>query len=162
MKKIVMAMMLLASVAAQAQTMRDRAEVVGVREVSEQVNRPSERCWVESTERMGSRERSPVGAITGAVLGGVLGHQIGGGHGRDIATGVGVLAGAAIGDSQASQNSGPSREEVRRCAREDHFVREVTGYEVTYRYAGQVNTIVMPQRPGRFLDVDVSVTPIIR
>lgn len=38
-----------------------------------------------------------VGIATGAVIGGVVGHQIGKGHGRDWATGLGMIAGAIIG-----------------------------------------------------------------
>jgi len=162
MKSIIMATLLVASVSAQAQTSYDRAEVVSVREIAEEVNRPSERCWVESTERLGTRERSPAGAITGAIVGGILGNQIGGGSGRDIATGVGLLAGAAVGDSMASQHAAPSRDEVRRCAREDRWSREVTGYDVTYRYAGKVHRAVLPHRPGRTIDVEVQVSPVIR
>lgn len=42
-------------------------------------------------------EGSGIGAVTGAVIGGVVGHQIGGGRGKDVATGVGVLGGAVAG-----------------------------------------------------------------
>lgn len=162
MKSLILATLLVASVSVQAQTIYDRAEVISAREIAEEVNRPSERCWVESTERLGTRERSPAGAITGAIVGGILGNQVGGGSGRDIATGVGLLAGAAIGDNMANQNAAPSREAVRRCAREDRWTREVTGYDVTYRYGGKVHRTVMPHHPGRTIDVEVQVTPVIR
>jgi len=39
------------------------------------------------------------GAVLGAVIGGVLGHQVGGGTGRDLATGAGVIGGAAVGNN---------------------------------------------------------------
>lgn len=43
-------------------------------------------------------EGSGIGAVTGAVIGGVVGHQIGGGRGKDVATGVGVIGGAVAGN----------------------------------------------------------------
>ncbi|GAB4126523.1 MAG: hypothetical protein Fur0040_09200 [Sideroxydans sp.] len=41
---------------------------------------------------------SGVGAIAGGVAGGVLGHQVGDGTGKDVATAVGVVGGAIIGN----------------------------------------------------------------
>ncbi|MDE2357860.1 MAG: glycine zipper 2TM domain-containing protein, partial [Betaproteobacteria bacterium] len=60
---------------------------------------PERRCWVERRQVVedGGGGVNVPGAIVGAVIGGVLGHQVGGGHGRDIATAGGAVAGAAIG-----------------------------------------------------------------
>ena len=44
------------------------------------------------------------GALLGAVLGGVVGHQFGGGSGRTLATGAGVIGGAVAGNQIAKQN----------------------------------------------------------
>lgn len=38
----------------------------------------------------------------GAVLGGVIGHQLGDGNGNDLATGVGVIGGALVGNEVES------------------------------------------------------------
>lgn len=46
------------------------------------------------------------GALLGAVLGGVVGHQIGGGSGRTIATGAGVIGGAMVEHDIANQQQG--------------------------------------------------------
>ncbi len=51
--------------------------------------------------------KKDLAAIGGAALGGLLGHQIGGGSGRDIATGLGGLAGGALGE-----NAVTTREEM--------------------------------------------------
>jgi outer membrane lipoprotein SlyB len=48
------------------------------------------------------------GAVLGAVLGAVIGHQIGSGHGRDAATGVGVVGGAVIGNQIEKRNKAES------------------------------------------------------
>ena len=44
------------------------------------------------------------GALLGAVIGGVLGNQVGSGTGRAVATGVGVVGGAAVGNNIESRN----------------------------------------------------------
>jgi uncharacterized protein YcfJ len=163
MKPILFAVLLAASLPSFAQSTRDFADVVASRAITEQINRPSERCWIESAERMGpAREHSATGAIVGAIAGGILGNHVGGGTGRAVATGVGVLAGAAVGDNLGNRDAGPQRHEERRCVREDRWVPEVTGYEVTYRYGGQDRTVVLPRDPGRRLEVEVSVTPVVR
>lgn len=45
------------------------------------------------------------GALLGAIIGGVIGNTIGHGDGRAAATAVGVIGGAAIGDSVERDNS---------------------------------------------------------
>jgi uncharacterized protein YcfJ len=163
MKQVLFAAMLAVSLPTMAQTTRDYAEVVSSHALREEVNQPSERCWVESAERIGApQERSATGAVVGAIAGGILGNHVGGGTGRALATGVGVLAGAAIGDNVGNRDVEPRRREERRCVREDHWVQQVTGYEVTYRYGGMQRTVVMPRDPGRRIEVEVSVTPVIR
>jgi outer membrane lipoprotein SlyB len=44
------------------------------------------------------------GAVVGALLGAVIGHQIGSGSGRTVATGVGAVGGAVIGNSVEQRN----------------------------------------------------------
>lgn len=163
MKQVLFAAMLAVSLPTMAQTTRDYADVVSSQALREETNRPSERCWVESSERVGQvQERSATGAVVGAIAGGLLGNHVGGGTGRALATGVGVLAGAAVGDNLGNRDVEPHRREERRCVREDHWVQEVTGYEVTYRYGGMQRTVVLPRDPGRRIEVEVSVTPVIR
>lgn len=147
---------------AQEPAFRDYADVVSVRERVEQVNRPTERCWTESVESAGEpRERSLVGPAIGAIAGGIVGHQVGRGFGRDVATGVGVLAGAVVGDN-LSRGSDRGGDPVRKCQRQDNWVRVVNGYDVTYRYGGRTFTTVTSQEPGRVLEVEVGVTPVVR
>lgn len=43
--------------------------------------------------------RQDSGALMGAVVGGVVGNQVGGGHGKDLATAVGIFAGALAGSN---------------------------------------------------------------
>ena len=44
------------------------------------------------------------GAVLGAVLGGVIGHQMGGGTGKALATGAGVIGGAVVGNAIEGRN----------------------------------------------------------
>ncbi len=71
-------------------------DIASVRAVVEDSGR---RCWVEPQQTVQERSGGPnvPGALLGAVIGGILGHQVGGGSGKDVATGVGVVAGAVIG-----------------------------------------------------------------
>jgi uncharacterized protein YcfJ len=52
---------------------------------------------------------SVLGTVLGGVAGGVIGHQIGGGHGKDVATGVGAIGGAYAGN-QIAKNKFPDQE----------------------------------------------------
>jgi len=53
-----------------------------------------------------SARTSGGGAVLGAVLGAVVGHQIGGGSGRDVATGLGAIGGAVIGNTVEARRKG--------------------------------------------------------
>ena len=46
-----------------------------------------------------SQRPSGAGAVLGAVIGGVVGHQFGGGGGKALATGAGVIGGAIAGNA---------------------------------------------------------------
>jgi len=79
------------------------------------------------------------------VIGGILGHQIGGGHGRDVATAGGAVAGAAIGAGVGG--GGYYSRDVQRCT-------DVTRYDtpdfwdVTYNFRGVEHHVQMSSPPG--------------
>jgi len=50
------------------------------------------------------------------------------------------------------------REDLER-ARCDADSRQISGWYVTYRYAGRDYARIVPQHPGRFIDVEVEVRP---
>jgi outer membrane lipoprotein SlyB len=56
------------------------------------------------------------GAVAGGVLGGVLGHQVGDGNGQKVATAVGAIGGAVLGNNA-----------------ERNYREKVVGYRVTVR-----------------------------
>lgn len=84
------------------------------------------------------------GAVVGAITGGILGRQIGGGSGRDLATGAGVVSGAAIGNQMGNRGN------------------QVQGQHVTIQLDGTTSLITVTQpadvalRPGDRVRVEGS------
>lgn len=131
-------------------------------------------CWSQPTvyrepvryRHYSGGDRAP--AILGAIVGGVIGNQFGSGRGRDAAT----LAGAALGYSatrDATRHGGyyvsggrAHRVYEQRCAPRTSYVRDdrVQGYEVTYRYRGQIYRTTTDYHPGDRIQIRVDVTPL--
>jgi uncharacterized protein YcfJ len=108
-----------------------------------------QRCWVsrEQVDNRGSGINVP-GAIVGGAIGGIIGHQIGGGRGQDVATGVGIVGGAAIG---ANVGRGPEgsgyTENVQRCELVPASA-SLSYWDVTYTFAGYEHRVQMTTAPG--------------
>ena len=115
------------------------------------------------------------GTLLGAIIGGALGNQVGKGDGRKAATIGGAVIGGAIGNNiDRNHDSGYSdgyeyRDDsgvVRRCRTVNtgydsryNSRRNIRGYDVTYRYAGQTYHAVTRRDPGRTMRVIVDVRP---
>lgn len=101
------------------------------------------------------------GTVLGAIVGGVLGHTVGKGNGRTAATVAGAVAGGAIGNrvSAAHDRSYTTQETV--CQPVDDYApqQQIVGYDVEYRYRGEVYMSRLPYDPGERLRVRVSVAP---
>jgi uncharacterized protein YcfJ len=165
-----LALLATAAIAVQAQpqlqpeTFVDRARVQGVEPQYENVAVPRQECssqWVnEPRPLVGGNGYG--GAIIGGVAGGILGNQVGKGHGREAATAAGAVIGAIAGDRLAA-NGQPQYEnaqrEVRSCRTVNDVQPRLTGYRVTYAYAGRQYTTFTREQPGSSLAVQVSVTP---
>jgi uncharacterized protein YcfJ len=132
------------------------ANVTYVRAV---VGPQQQRCWVDR-ERVGGPSGVNIpGAIIGGVIGGILGHQIGGGRGQDIATGIGVVGGAAVG---ANVGRGPDgsvyTQNVQRC----EYVptsASLDYWDVTYTYGGYEHRVQMTTPPGTTIWVNAQGEP---
>lgn len=145
-----------------------------------------EECWNEQTNAyddgyyrdnsgrlyQGDRKNNVQGALLGALVGGALGNQVGKGDGKKAATIVGAVAGAAIGNNVGNNNRTQDHEYrdnnsgvVRRCrtiiTNDNGYNNSggYGGYNVTYRYAGQIYQAFTNQRPGRYIRVTVDVRP---
>lgn len=125
-----------------------QADVVHVRAV---VDSPEQRCWVEREHTRGYDERNVGGAIVGGILGGVLGHQIGGGRGRDVATAIGAVSGAAIGSNAAGRHG--YSQDVRRCETVPGSGRPAY-WDVTYAFRGREYRAQLSFPPGPTITVN--------
>ena len=134
------------------------AKVTYVRAV---VGPPQQRCWVEPTlvDSTTSAGVNVPGAIIGGAIGGIIGHQIGGGRGQDLATGIGVLGGAAVGANVGRSPDGVVyTQNVQRCeyvpasARADYW-------DVTYVFAGYEHRAQLTAPPGSTIMVNAQGEP---
>ena len=112
------------------------------------------------------------GTLIGALIGGALGNQAGNGDGRKAATIGGAVIGGVIGNQvDRNNNAGTGSYDqyrdnagtTRRCRTVTDYNndnRQVEGYTVTYRYAGQTYSGFTSRRPGRTMRVVVDVRPM--
>jgi uncharacterized protein YcfJ len=129
------------------------ADVTSVRAV---VGPVEQRCWIEREQVVQDRSNANVpAAIAGAVIGGILGHQVGGGHGKEIATAGGAVAGAAVGANIARDSGGPQvySRDVQRCASAPSQARP-DYWDVTYTFKGEQHRIQMTSPPGPTVTVN--------
>ncbi|WP_428606224.1 glycine zipper 2TM domain-containing protein [Sedimenticola sp.] len=142
----------------------DKARVLSSQPLYEtvRVNQPEERCWNEQVRhRGGSRSESYTPTIAGAIVGGVVGNQFGKGKGKDAMTVAGAILGASVGNDLGKRPTRGYVTSERRCELVDHYREheELVGYDVKYKYQGQVFHTRTDREPGRFINVRVSVVP---
>lgn len=132
---------------------------------NEQSNRYDDQYYRDDSGRLyqDDNRRNVGGAVVGAVVGGALGNQVGDGSGRTAATVAGAVIGGMIG-SKVGTSDGHDRYRddagtVRRCrtTQDRNRYSRQSGYNVTYRYAGQTYHAVTQTRPGRNVRVLVDV-----
>lgn len=142
------------------------ADVLRVDPVYETVRfrEPREECRDEPVEKVERGGSGAGGAIVGAIIGGALGNQVGSGSGRKAATVAGAVIGGAVGHDIDKKNNPPDRrylsQETRcRVVEVEREERRVAGYDVEYRYKGDVFLSRLAYDPGNKLRVRVSVNP---
>ena len=162
-RKALIALAAVAACAAQAQTpdFFDEARVQRVEPQVETVQVPREECasqWVTDARPATNYGGVVIGGVTGALIGNQVARRS---HNRDAATAAGAVIGAMAGHGIANRDVQPVGEqrEVRSCRTVHDLQQRVNGYLVTYEYRGHVQTIVMPEQPGRTIPVRVSVAP---
>lgn len=131
-----------------------------------------EECWNEPAYGSNdgyyrdNRSNAP-GTVLGAVIGGALGNLAGKGDGRKAATIAGAVIGGSVGNS-ASRNQhardgysgGGSVQRCRTVTEYENSEDRVSGYNVTYRYAGKTYHAVTGYHPGKTIRVRVDVQPV--
>ena len=95
------------------------------------------------------------GAVVGAIVGGLLGNTIGHGMGRAAATGIGMVAGAAVGDSIEGRNQPQA---MQQCSTQTFYENRTTAYNVVYEYAGKQFNVQLPYDPGQ--TIRLQLTPM--
>lgn len=140
----------MAQAQAQAQA-QEVGRVISSTPVIQQVAVPRQVCTQQQVVSGGSS--SGGGAVVGAIVGGLLGNTVGGGSGRILATGAGMLAGAAVGDRV---EAGQQPQLVQNCSTQTSYENRTTGYNVQYEYAGKQYQVQMPYDPGPTIRLQVS------
>jgi uncharacterized protein YcfJ len=130
------------SIGAQAQDISGR--VISSTPVVQQVQVPRQVC--NNQPVVVQQPRSGAGAVIGAIAGGVLGNTIGHGGGRALATGVGMMGGALVGNQ--IEGGGTALQSGTTCTTQTFYENRTVGYDVTYEYGGRQYTVQMPNDPG--------------
>jgi uncharacterized protein YcfJ len=122
---------------------------------------PRQECYDQDVVHRDPGTGSTAGTILGAVVGGVLGNTVGRGDGRRAATVVGAVAGGAVGNSVSRSGGGEYETTETRCRQVNAVSeqRRIMGYDVEYRYHGEVYVSRLNYDPGERLRVRVSVAP---
>ena len=120
---------------------------------------PREECYEQPVTVQDNSHAG--GTLLGAIIGGVLGNTVGKGDGRKAATVAGAVAGGAIGNRVSAANDHPVTTTQTQCRPVAQYrdPRRIVGYDIEYRYRGEVYVSRLPYDPGDRLRVRVSVAP---
>lgn len=138
-----------------AQAQDEQGRVISSIPVVQQVAVPRQVCVDQTVTVPG--QKSGAGALIGGIAGGAMGNAIGNGSGRALATVIGLMGGAIVGDRIEGGGQAQTRT-VQQCGTQTFYENRTVAYDVTYEYAGRQYRTQMPQDPGRF--VRLSVTPV--
>lgn len=138
-----------------AQAQDEQGRVISSTPVVQQVAVPRQVCSDQTVTVPG--QKSGAGALIGGIAGGAMGNAIGNGSGRALATVIGLMGGAIVGD-RIEGGSQPQTKTVQQCGTQSFYENRTVAYDVVYEYAGRQYRTQMPQDPGRF--VRLSVTPV--
>ncbi len=136
------------------------AKVISSTPVVAQVAVPTQVCRDETYET--PTRSSGAGAVLGAIAGGAAGNAVGKGAGNALATGIGIIGGAIVGNHIETDGRPGNLQTVRRCDPQTSYENRVVAYSVTYEYAGQRYTTQTVQEPGPTLPLQVTITPLVQ
>jgi uncharacterized protein YcfJ len=133
----------------------EQGRVISTSPVLQQVVVPRQVCQEQTVNVPG--QKSGAGALMGGIAGGAMGNAVGNGNGRTLATVIGLIGGAVVGNS-IEGGSQPSTQVVQQCSTQNFYENRTVAYNVVYEYAGRQYSTQMQQDPGRF--VRLSITPV--
>ncbi|MDB5743603.1 MAG: 17 kDa surface antigen [Polaromonas sp.] len=128
------------------------ARVVSSTPVVQQVAVPRQVCNNEAV--MTQAPKSGAGALMGALAGGAAGNAIGNGSGRAVATMIGLVGGAMVGDRIEGPNT--QLQNVQQCGTQTYYENRPTHYNVVYEYQGTQYNTQMANDPGLYVRLQVS------
>ncbi|RYX88903.1 MAG: glycine zipper 2TM domain-containing protein [Comamonadaceae bacterium] len=128
------------------------ARVVSSTPVVQQVAVPRQVC--SNQQVLTQAPRSGAGALLGAVAGGAAGNAIGNGGGRALATMIGLVGGAMVGDRVEGSND--QIQNVQNCTTQTYYENRPSHYNVVYEYQGTQYSTQMANDPGGFVRLQVS------
>lgn len=129
------------------------ARVISSTPVVQQVAVPRQVCTNQPV--VTSSAPSGAGALLGAVAGGAAGNAIGNGGGRTVATMLGLMGGAILGNNIEGSNS--QVQNVQQCTTQTYYENQPSHYNVVYEFQGAQYNVQMPTDPGLY--VRLQVTP---
>ena len=92
----------------------------------------------------------------GALAGGAAGNAIGNGGGRAVATMIGLVGGAIVGDRIEGSNN--QVQNMQQCTTQTYYENRPSHYNVVYEYQGTQYNTQMANDPGQY--VRLQVTPV--
>lgn len=138
-----------------AQAQDERGRVISATPVVQQIAVPRQVCTDQTVTVPG--QKSGAGALIGGIAGGAMGNAVGNGSGRALATMIGLVGGAIVGD-RIEGGGEPQTRTVQQCGTQNFYENRTVAYDVVYEYAGRQYRTQMPHDPGKF--VRLSVTPM--
>lgn len=128
------------------------ARVLSSTAVMQQVAVPRQVCTTQQVIQQS--QPSGAGAAMGAIAGGAVGNAIGDGSGRAIATMIGLVGGAVLGNKIEG-----TRDEVRnvqQCTTQTSYENRILHYDVIYEYDNKRYSIKMPNDPGAYVRLQMN------
>lgn len=101
-------------------------------------------------------------AIAGALIGGLIGNQFGGGRGKDVMTGLGVIVGSNVANGTSKRNGGTIKRTICDEVPQYQRVKQINGWNVTYMYEGRHYKVYMKEDPGTHVTLELSTTFTVR
>jgi uncharacterized protein YcfJ len=130
--------------------------VVSSMPIIQQVAVPRQVCTQQQVATQA--HKSGAGSAMGAIAGGVVGNAIGKGEGNALATAIGLIGGAILGDRIEGAPPTEMRN-VQTCSTQNFYENRTIAYNVVYEFNGKQYNVQMPQDPGP--TVRLQVTPMI-
>lgn len=130
------------------------ARVISSTPVVQQVAVPRQVC--NNQQVLVEQPKTGGGALLGAVAGGAVGNAIGNGSGRALATMIGLVGGAVVGNNVEGGNT--QVQNVQQCGTQTFYENRASHFNVVYEYQGTQYSTQMANDPGQF--VRLQVTPV--